>query len=353
MEERTSYRSLAKRYHETVGVKVSASTLQRMVEAVGKRCKTPAELSQELDLEWRGYLLADDKHIGVRGKDFSWYIAVDKSGDIIHANVMKEQTVTKMVEFFQVVKDDLRYRMKGLTTDQEILFQLAHKKVNPSKPHQICLQHALESLDRHIGYVRQVGQLKRMQRKIRERLRSLPDRGTTESRKTAWEEIKQGYENIRLLKQRLRPVETLRKAIRRVLFSSNYNRACSRWANFHRHPLRDNPVHPVMIEFVNRRWHSLTIHYHHPGMPNTNNIAENTMRQLERRLKTIEGFGSLRTARGYMNLLIAYLRVKPFTDCRGPRKYRNGLSRLELAGATLPTNDWLKLCLKSPQNTNR
>ena len=127
--------------------------------------------------------------------------------------------------------------------------------------------------------------------------------------------------------------------------------ACSRWANFYRHSLRHHPVHRVMVEFVKRRWQSLTIHYHHPGMPNTNNIAENTMRSRkagERRLKTIEGFGSIRTARGYMNLLIAYLRTKPLTDCRGKRKYRNGLSRLELAGAALPTKNWLKLCLKSP-----
>jgi len=70
------------------------------------------------------------------------------------------------------------------------------------------------------------------------------------------------------------------------------------------------------------------------------------MRQLERRLKTVEGFGTVASARAYLNLLIAYLRTKPFTDCRGPRRYRNGLSRLELAGATLPTHDWLKLCLK-------
>jgi hypothetical protein len=49
-----------------------------------------------------------------------------------------------------------------------------------------------------------------------------------------------------------------------------------------------------------------------------------------------------------MKLLVAYLRAKPYTDCRGKRKYRNGLTPLELAGATLPTSDWLKLCLKPP-----
>ena len=44
------------------------------VVAVGKRCKSLEELSRELDLWWRGYFLVDDKHVGVRGKDLSWYL---------------------------------------------------------------------------------------------------------------------------------------------------------------------------------------------------------------------------------------------------------------------------------------
>jgi transposase-like protein len=319
-----------------------------MVESVGRRCKTPAEISEELRLNWRGYLIADDKHISVRGKDVTWYLAVDKTGDIVHSEAMKERTVTNMVRFFKVVRDDLAYPMKGLTTDQEVLFTIAHRKVFLSKPHQLCLKHALDVIDRRIGYTREVGKIGRLKRKIKGQLMSLPDRGSDESRQRTWEEIREGYERIRKLKQELRPVEVLRKLIRRVLFSRRYSIACSRWANFHRHELKSHPVHGMIVEYVRRRWDSLTIHYHHVGMPKTNNVAENVMKQLERRLKTIESFGNLRTARSYMKLLVAYLRAKPYTDCRGPRKYRNGLTPLELAGATLPTSDWLKLCLKPP-----
>lgn len=259
---------------------------------------------------------------------------------------MKERTVTEMVRFFEVIGDNLRYRLKGLTTDQENLFALASGKVFSGKPHQICIKHALESLDKRLGYTRQKKDVGRLQKKIRAQLRSLPDRGTGASRERTWEEVKRGYERLRMLRRALRPLEVLRKAIRRVLYARRYSIACSRWANFRRHRLRHHPAHGKIIEYIQPRWPSLTVHYHYIGMPNTNNIAENTMRQLERRLKTIEGFGNLRTARGYMNLLIAYLRTKPFTDCRGRRKYRNGLSRLELAGAKLPHKDWLKLCLK-------
>lgn len=342
-----SYRVLAKRYHETLGVKVSPSSLQRMVMRVAERCKTPAEMSRELGLAWRGYMIADDKRVAVRGKDVAWYVGVDTTGDIIHAEMMVHPTVGGMAEFFETFRDELQYPMRGLTTDQEMLFHLAYRRVYPGKPHQLCLKHALESLDRHLGYTRQVRRRQHLQYKMRTLMRSLPDRSLLGTQRT-WEEIRRGYNELRWMRTELRPVEILRKRIRRVLFSRTYTIARARWAAFVRHPLRTHRTHQIIVEFIRRHWQRLTVHYHHPGMPYTNNIAENTMRQLERRLKTIEAFGSVPSASKYLHLLIAYLRTKPFTDCRGHNRYRNGLSRLELASATLPTSDWLKLALKPP-----
>jgi len=328
-------------------VTVSPSSLDRMVQAVGQRCRTPEEMSKELGLDmWRGYLIADDKHIAVRGTTVPWYLGVDKSGDILHAVVMPERTVGAMVKFFETIRDGLHYRLKGLTTDQEVLFSLAYGRTFAGKPHQYCLKHALESLDRRLGYHRQLLRKKHLQQQLREIFRSLPDRGGRQSVHRRQERFVDGYERLRTLETAMKPVEVLRKAIRRVLYSRSYRLGCSRWANFHQHRLRRHPAHRTIVEFVSSHWHALTVHYHYRGMPNTNNIAENTMRQLERRLKTVEGFGTERTAETYINLLIAYLRAKPYTDCRGYRKYRNGLSRLELAGATLPTKDWLALCVK-------
>jgi transposase-like protein len=348
VEERTSYRVLAKRYRENLGVGVSASSLQRMVETVGMRCKTPAEMSRTLGLDmWRGYLLTDDKHIGVGGKRLVWYLAVDKCGDIVHAGLLMERTVGSMVEFFETVRDDVGYHLRGLTTDQEQLLALGFERVYAGKPHQYCLKHAYDSLDRLLGYHRQRDRYKILQRRIQDRLRGLPDRGSTASVQRTWEEVIRGHDELKRLRQEMQPVEILRKAIRRVLGARTYSAARARWAAFHRHPLRHRKAHQQIIDYITPRWRHLTVHYHHHGMPATNNIAESTMRQLERRLKTIEGFARVNTAKGYVNLLIAYLRAKPFTDCRGIRKYRNGLSRLELAGAQLPTKDWLKLSLKS------
>jgi transposase-like protein len=226
VEERSSYRVLAKRYRESLGVRVSPSSLQRMVVAVGKRCKSPVELSKELDLWWRGYFLVDDKHVGVRGKDVTWYLGVDKTGDIVHAEAFKEATVTAMGEFFKTVRDDLSYRMKGLTSDQEGIIRWAFQRIFPGKPHQLCVKHALEALDRHLGYSKARRRIKSLQRKVRAQLRSLPDRRSPESARRVWEEVKRGYEQIRQERKALKPVETLRRAIRRVLCAATYRQAC-------------------------------------------------------------------------------------------------------------------------------
>jgi len=96
---------------------------------------------------------------------------------------------------------------------------------------------------------------------------------------------------------------------------------------------------------VLEKWKSLTVHYDHPGMPRTNNDAESVMRQPEQRLKTIGSFGSIGNAEACMNLIVAYLRMKPYTDCRGGRRLRNGFSRIDLAGASNTGNGWLKISL--------
>ena len=152
VEERASYRVLAKRCREKFGVKLGAATVQRLVLEVAEHCKTPAEMSKELGLNWRGCLIADDKHISIRGKNVVWYVCVDRGGDIPHVEVMPAQTVGGMVEFFEVLRDDLGYPMRGLTTDEESLFELAYRRVYPGKPHQICIKHVLDGIDRRIGH---------------------------------------------------------------------------------------------------------------------------------------------------------------------------------------------------------
>jgi hypothetical protein len=60
-----------------------------------------------------------------------------------------------------------------------------------------------------------------------------------------------------------------------------------------------------------------------------------------RRFKTIESFQKLIYAENYLNLYKNYLRFKPYTDCRGCNRYKNGKSPLEVCGVVLNNKDWL------------
>ena len=93
-------------------------------------------------------------------------------------------------------------------------------------------------------------------------------------------------------------------------------------------------------------------------LPYTNNQLENLIKQYERRLKTIEGFGKNKQAiEGYLNLMaICYCFSarggsasgrKPHTDCKDRNKYKNGKSPLELAGFSTKGIDWVRFVLKN------
>jgi hypothetical protein len=58
-------------------------------------------------------------------------------------------------------------------------------------------------------------------------------------------------------------------------------------------------------------------------------------------------------AKNYLVLLCNYLRMKPYTDCGGSRKYRNGQTPLELCQAKIKVNDWINFLLNLKSKSNR
>jgi transposase-like protein len=74
------------------------------------------------------------------------------------------------------------------------------------------------------------------------------------------------------------------------------------------------------IDFLRDHWDNLMEYHLVSGLPRTNNFAESVNKQLERRFKTMESFQRKEMATWYINLLVSYLRQKPYTDCRGSSK---------------------------------
>jgi hypothetical protein len=93
------------------------------------------------------------------------------------------------------------------------------------------------------------------------------------------------------------------------------------------------------IRTLERNFDVYAAHHHTPGLPADNNVTENVIKQLNKKLRLIEGFESLESAERYVRLLLGCYRFKRFTD--SCRRANNGKAPLELAGVDIGGADWL------------
>ncbi len=186
------------------------------------------------------------------------------------------------------------------------------KELGKKVPHQKCLKHVLDSVDKII-------QLKQ-KRKAFQKTKA-DDKATYEMRQKEYMEAEKIFDLARELFYSRRKKQS-NKILKGLLnYKSKY---------------------PKLFEFFDRNLNKPLTHQKYPLIKKTNNIAEDINRQLMRRLKTIESFQKFVYAENYLNLYKNYLRFKPYTDCRGRNRIKNGKSPLEVCGVVLQNKDWLK-----------
>lgn len=313
VEERMSYRVISKRIKERYGIRISKNTICRMVNEVARYSKGDIRISEEYKPKWFGYLTVDDKYFGVKADKKLILTATDSSGDLVHLEIFKHIEQQRIDEFMRFIKEHLRYPFKGITTDlDEMLEKSIHKELGNKLPHQKCLKHVLDSIDKII-------QLKQ-KRKSYEKADKLDKDGYELKQK----EYKEAEMIFTLSKQMFycpdkKQSKQILKGLR--IYTDKY---------------------PKLFDFFDRHLDKLLTHHGCPSIKKTNNIAENINRQFMRRLKTIESFQRLSYAENYLNLYKNYLRFKPYTDCRKKNKFKNGKSPLEVCGVILQNKDWLK-----------
>lgn len=351
VEGRESYRVIAKRVYEQSGRKISPTSLQRMVADLGARCKTPLEMSLELHPRWNGFLLVDEKMCSVRGKQQWFYIALDTSGDVVHCRPVAELTVTEACAFLTEIMTTVDVRWKGIVTDLDTVLSRAVALVSAKIPHQYCLKHALAAVEHLMGYRPWARRRIWNRTTLREQFERLPGRGLWQKRK--YEAFMTSYERSRVFSEQFTRREALRSAVHAILFAKSEDAAQALFKTLCHARRYDRQEQRRVIAFLRRHWTRLMAHHRCSGMPRTANIIESFNKQLERRFKTIEAFQHRTTARWYVNLLVAYLRQKPYTDCRKSRKHLNGKSRLQVARVTTLSNDWLHHALKPLVFSNR
>ena len=343
VEQRESYRVQAKRIWEQSGRKIGPTTVNHMVMEIAHQCKSAKQMSAELRPQWEGYLLADEKMVRVQGGQRWYYHGVDSTGDIPSSRSVSELTSTQAGMFLEEITGDLSYPLKGIITDLDSALCTAIERRYPAIPHQICLKHAFTALEKAIGYLpyaQRRGWNKSTLRRSFEKLRETRGIWVEKSRDTFME----AYRAQKTLAGRHEQLRTLRDALHTILFSTTRDLAEKRRKELRRRRLSRSVTAEKhrALRFLDRYWEKLMTYHAHEGMPRTTNMVENVNKQIERRMKSLEGFWSGVNADAYMNLLIAYLRQKPYTDCRGQRKVCNGKSRLACAGVKLGSSDWLQ-----------
>lgn len=342
--EGESYRVIAREVFGWSGRKISPTSLAHMVQESAERCKTAWEMSRELKPRWDGFLVLDEKVVSVRGEQQWFYGAFDTTGDVVHWRAVKELTVGEAMAFVHEVKD-LGYPCRGVTTDLDIVLTRAVEEEYPGKPHQYCLKHALAIIEKLLGYKTVVGEQRRTRARLRREFDALRDRRRP-SLHRAEDRFLVQWQKTRGESRKARAICSLREQGYAILFARTEAEALE--------GLRDLRHTRSMlltrkwkaIGFLERHWDRLMMHHRVKGVPRTNNMAESFNKQIQRRVKTIESFQRESTAIPYMNLLVAYLRLKPYTDCRGARRHLNGRNRLQAAGLKHLPNNWLVTCLK-------
>jgi len=337
VEERMSYRVMAKRIGERFGKQVSPRVLCGMVNEVAAHAKGSIAMQEEYHPKWSGYLLVDDKYLSVRGRKLMSLVAADSFGDPLHSEILEVNEQSEINEFFRFITERLEYPLLGLTSDLDVRFGRALEALNLQHIlHQRCIWHGMQMVRKvlnhqalHKKYFQVKTRLEREKQKVEDRDpyadRTMLDRLTAEL--------------AALEPEYLRQCDLL-EDVREIFYEPDPQESREMLAAFRRSYQRR---YPSVVAWLVENVHLMLVHQSDVRIPKTNNIAENLNKQLERRFKTIEAFQSVETAWNYQNLIRNYLRFKPYTDCRGDRRIYNGKSPLEVCGVVLEHHDWIKM----------
>jgi len=87
----------------------------------------------------KGYLTVDDKMINIKGEKKLSLIAKDRSGNIVHEELLDYIQQDRYDDFLRFTKLRLIYQFQSITTDLDQMLSKAIRTVLPeSCPHQLC-----------------------------------------------------------------------------------------------------------------------------------------------------------------------------------------------------------------------
>lgn len=298
VESKASSREVARE------MKVHQSTVVRWANELGKICLSPLETNQRLKPNWHGILGIDGKALHVAGRKMSCLVAADIATiDIVHCEVASAEDEAGCRRFLLHVREQV-HPLRGIVSDLgkgRVWIKLVDE-VFPDIPHQAGIVH----FDRYV------------------------DQTLPKSKKS------QHYEENQLLRQ----------LIKDLLFATNFNDAeeiftrLMRTQNYFKADCQR-----TVLKSLRKHFDLLTAHFHHPELDSTNNVTENLIKQLDRKIFLLSDFESSQAAINFLKLWVIHYRFKPLASSN--YEFRNGLSPLQLAGVETGHIDWLNFALGS------
>lgn len=261
-DQGASYRGVARELRRK-GIKtIDAKMCWKIIQELASNCKTPWEVSIELNPQWSGYICVDGDSLKIGNHRESSLLGVDvKTLDIPHLILAEHEDLENWLFFFLVLKHTVKYPFRGIVSDGDPAIVSAADLVCQGIPHQFCVKHFQNSMHGYLKY------------------QSSHGRGT-------WREVEHFEDTIR----RCFYAKSLEEAM--LILS-----AIKSDPGFRKIHLED------AIGMLERNFNRLTQHFLHPGLPRTSNVAEGTIRKLDRRLNTMDSFSSHETAWNILKML--------------------------------------------------
>lgn len=258
-----------------------------------------------------GALVVDGKYVAVKGyeKKIPFIYGVDyRTHDVPVCLLAPSENFEALVQFFTKLKN-VSYPLVSVTCDDNDAIRQAAQYVFPQVITQLCHVHFLENIRRQLQ-VRSEETYRGFLADLEEHIFALP---------------RLGKDNLE----------------RHV-----------RW-RAPRH--EDDPVKIATLNHIFDHSDLLTAYvraenWFHIECPKTTNLIESYNKQLNGRLKTIQGFESFQTAERWLSAWMLRRRLTPFTDCRGKFRKLNGTHSLELTrrgGVKIP--DFFGLDEEAPE----
>lgn len=307
---------------------------------------------KELNPKLSGFLHLDGKGIKVKGSNkhaLTLFIAQDSKGLPIHQGLMEGENKLDVMDFLDTLDKDLNYHPQGIISGmREDIIQAVKEKM-PKIPHQFCLTHILRGIDRIVNYQPYYTQASKLLRRLKA-LRPIFIYPYLNKKESLIAEYRQVRQKIEVLKARYKPQLLARRYLRIYVLSRTAQKVEQRLKRIKRLKAKFKQQRKILnhLNLLIKHKDNIFCHLSHSYMPYTNNTLENLIKQYERRLKTLEGFGNNRELiKGYLNLMAICYCFKSYTDCREANKYKNGKSPLEIAGVSTKSLDWVRFSLNN------